>query len=90
MLLPVLGRLVMTGAVVAAVGRAVDDQRGDVVVCKVTTGAPAVDGSGKWFHVAGWYDGINVSVAVDGAVRGSQQQLDALALALFSDESDAN
>ena len=40
------------------------------VPCGATTiGSPVSTGS--WYHVAGWYDGLVVSVAVNGAVRAT-------------------
>jgi hypothetical protein len=39
--------------------------------CTATTTNNTLNNTGRWFHVAGWYDGLNVYVAIDGHVRAT-------------------
>ena len=42
-----------------------------MTTCIATTGGSAINNQGTWFHVTGWYDGLNVTVMVNGVNRAS-------------------
>ena len=44
---------------------------GSMVPCVALSAGNAVTNAGKWFHVAGWYDGLNATVSIDGTVRAT-------------------